>query len=63
MMDFIKLRWTRFCWFRIFVPDVVRKTALMARYVELSHRKKRMFRNMSTAISPMSQVDRDCGLA
>lgn len=47
----------------IFVSDVVRKTALMAHYVELLHRKKRISRNMSTAILPMSQVDKDCGLA
>lgn len=54
---------TRFCWFPIFVSDVVRKTVLMAHYVELLHRKKQTFRNMSMAILPMSQVDKDCGLA
>jgi len=51
-----------FCWFSIFIPDVVRKTVSMAPYVELSRKKKQIFKNTLMEMLLMSQVDKDYGL-
>lgn len=50
------------CWFSIFVSDVVRRTVSMVPYVELSHKKKQISKNMLMVMLLISQVDKDYGL-